>query len=376
MKIAFNASLLRSGALRGWNRYTVNLLRGLSEAGVRLYLYGTHPIHPDHMSLFAGPMFTVKTAPQMHYTAWEQYWLPRQCKRDQIDILHSPFNFGLPCVSPCFRILTLHDSIGQGKTEATAPVRSGLNRTQMQMALHHWSSRKVADHIIAVSNHAREDMISNLGISTGKVTVIYEAAEERFSFRTGDADRQRIRTRYNLERPYLLYIGGWDGRKNVPFLLRAFAKAGLSGIELVLAGGDAASTPPIRSLIDSLQISDRVRLLGWVDDGDLPALYGGAMCFVYPSEYEGFGLQLCEAMAAGCPTLASRAASLPEVLGSGGETFGLDDTGELVELLRKMQQPLFRMALSERARRRSTEFSWRSTAEQTIALYRRVSGLV
>jgi glycosyltransferase involved in cell wall biosynthesis len=91
---------------------------------------------------------------------------------------------------------------------------------------------------------------------------------------------------------------------------------------------------------------------------------------VYPSEYEGFGLQLCEAMAAGCPTLAARATSLPEVLGAGGETFTLDTYDELVELLRRVNQDdSYRSELSRRARMRSADFSWASTASRTIGVY-------
>ena len=118
-------------------------------------------------------------------------------------------------------------------------------------------------------------------------------------------------------------------------------------------------------------VGDRVRLVGWVGDDDLPALYAGALCFVYPSEYEGFGLQLCEAMAVGCPVLAAAATSLPEVLGMGGETFDLDSPEMLAGLLQRViSEPDFRADLSRRARLRSADFSWRRTADATAAVYR------
>jgi glycosyltransferase involved in cell wall biosynthesis len=128
------------------------------------------------------------------------------------------------------------------------------------------------------------------------------------------------------------------------------------------------------SLATALGVGDRLRLLGWVDDADLPALYAGALAFVHPSEYEGFGLQLCEAMAVGCPVLAARATCLPEVLGSGGETFGLDSADELAELLRRVaSEPEFRERLARRARVRAADFSWRRTAEETLAVYREIA---
>jgi glycosyltransferase involved in cell wall biosynthesis len=104
-----------------------------------------------------------------------------------------------------------------------------------------------------------------------------------------------------------------------------------------------------------------------VDDGDLPAICAGALCFVYPSSHEGFGLQICEALAVGCPTLAARATSLPEVLGEGGVTFSLNDSSELTHLLQRMtSDPVWRSELVERAKLRSTAFSWRFTAERTL----------
>jgi glycosyltransferase involved in cell wall biosynthesis len=119
-----------------------------------------------------------------------------------------------------------------------------------------------------------------------------------------------------------------------------------------------------------LGIRDRVRLLDWVDDEDLPALYAEAMCFVYPSAYEGFGLQLCEAMAVGCPVLAARETALPETLGGGGETFELRDPAELSrQLQRCATDGEYRSCLSRRAKERSADFCWRRTAEQTLAVY-------
>ena len=198
-----------------------------------------------------------------------------------------------------------------------------------------------------------------------------EAADPVFSQPVKDVDRVRVTDRHGLARPYVFYVGGWEARKNLPLLLRGFAGASIEGVDLVLAGGREGEREGLADLADSLGIGGALKLLGWVDDVDLPALYAGALCLAYPSEYEGFGLQVCEAFAVGCPVLAARATSLPEVVGSGGETFDLDDPGELASLLRRVAtDPEFRGELSRRARARSAEFSWRRTAEATAEVYR------
>jgi glycosyltransferase involved in cell wall biosynthesis len=116
-----------------------------------------------------------------------------------------------------------------------------------------------------------------------------------------------------------------------------------------------------------------VKLLGFVPDEALPALYAGALAFAYPSEYEGFGLQLVEAMAVGCPVLAARATSLPEILGAGGETFALGDPAELAALLRRVAADAgFRAGLAARGRARSSAFSWDRAARETAQVYAQV----
>ena len=111
MKVGFNARLLHGSSLRGWNRYTINLLVELANLGVELFLYTDRPLHASHLARLPVGSYQVRVAPQMPYLWWEQYWLPTQCAKDSVDILHCPFNFGLPWFSSCLRVLTLHDAI-------------------------------------------------------------------------------------------------------------------------------------------------------------------------------------------------------------------------------------------------------------------------
>jgi glycosyltransferase involved in cell wall biosynthesis len=372
MKIAFNARLLNAPTLRGWNRYTVNLLAQLPSLGVELFLYGDQPIHANHLPRLPVGSWQVRVEGR-RYARWEQFWLPRQCERDRVDLLHCPLNFGLPWFSPCPRVLTLHDAIDHAYIRPNMTWRDRLRPGHLRDRFHHWVARSRAQHVITASEHAQGDLVRRLGLARRKVTPIPEAADPLFHEPVSDAERRRVREKCDLARRYLFYVGGWERRKNVPFLLRAFATARLAGVELVLAGGRDEERTALLELAGQLGVGGRVRLLGWVEEEDLPALYAGALAFVYPSEYEGFGLQACEAMAVGCPLLAARATSLPEVVGDGGETFALDDTGELVELLRRVgEDERFRDELRCRGLSRSEEFSWQATARRTRDVYERV----
>jgi glycosyltransferase involved in cell wall biosynthesis len=370
LRVAFNVRGLSDSSLRGWNRYTVNLLAELSRHGIDLFLYSDKRLHQDHLSRLTPGTYRVVESPRMRYVVWEQVWLPRQCAADSVDILHTPINFGLPWRSPCLRVLTLHDAIGQAYYRPRIQWWKKLALGDIRINIYHSIAAAKADRIITVSNHAKTDLVDRLGLAAGKIEVIHEAAEPRFSEAVTQQTLQKVKLQYQLPSNYVLYVGGWEGRKNIPFLLRSFAAVDLPGVSLVLAGGREAEMLEVTELSRTFSIDDRVRLLGWVDDCDLPALYAGAMSFVYPSEYEGFGLQLCEAMAAGCPTFAARATSLPEVLGDGGETFTLDSCDELAGLLRRVNlDDSFRQDLRRRARRRSADFSWASTASRTIGVY-------
>lgn len=371
LRVGFNARLLGVPDLRGWNRYTVNLLAELPAVGVEPVLYSDRPIHPDHLARLPEGAYEVRVADVRPYLRWEQIWLPGACGLDGVDLLHAPANFGLPWSSPCPRVLTLHDAIDHVYHAPRLGFRDHWGPAALRGRLALWSSRVRAHRVITDSEHSRGDLVARLGLPAGKVRVTPLAADPAMLRPASEGDRARAASRYGLTRPYVFYVGGWEGRKNVPFLVRGFAEGAPAGVDLVLAGGRDEQRGALRELAGSLGVGDRVRLLGWVGEGDMPALYAGALCFVYPSEYEGFGLQLCEAMAAGCPVLAADATSLPEVLGAGGETFDLRSVETLAGLLRRVaSDPDYRADLSRRARLRSADFSWRRTAEATAAVYR------
>ncbi|MFO0951446.1 MAG: glycosyltransferase family 1 protein [Isosphaeraceae bacterium] len=374
MRVGVNARLLHSPETRGWNRYTVNLLAALPPLGVDLVLYTDRPIHPSHLARLPEGSFVERVGAIRPYTAWEQFWLPAQCRRDRVDVLHAPGNFGLPWSCPCPRVLTLHDAIDHVYYAPRRSFRERWGLLSLRGRFAQWVARTRAERVITDSEHARGDLVGHLGLPAAKVRAIHLAADPVLAAPVSPEAQAETRARLDLGRPYVLYVGGWEGRKNLPLLVRGFADAGLDGVDLVLGGGREGQRAALVDLARSLGVDGRLRPLGWVDEADLPALYASALCLAYPSEYEGFGLQAVEAMTVGCPVLAARATSLPEVLGTGGETFALDDPAELAALLRRVAtEPAVREDLARRGRERAADFSWRKAAEETLSVYKELT---
>src|SRR5258707_4232308 len=169
--------------------------------------------------------------------------------------------------------------------QPTSSWKNKLSILILKWRLRSWGATACANRIITVSNHAKHDLVEVLGIPAAKIAVIYEAAEPRFSEPVSDDALDRVRRKYELPARYVFYVGGWERRKNIPFLMREFAAANLDSVNLVLGGGTEPQRAELTQLAFELHIADRITILGWIDDEFLPALYCGALCFAYASEY-------------------------------------------------------------------------------------------
>jgi glycosyltransferase involved in cell wall biosynthesis len=195
----------------------------------------------------------------------------------------------------------------------------------------------------------------------------------------------RVRNKYQLPPQYFLFLGGFDKRKNVGGLVEAVARLSNDRTPnerlsdgcppLVLAGEHKWDFAGVVQKISSLGLCQRVLCPGQIADADLPALYQGALAFVNPSRYEGFGLQLVEAMASGVPVLASETTSLPEVLDGSGLLFDPEDPDSIAEQMARIAgDPALRNALAEKSRQRASFFSWHKAADQTLRVYLELLG--
>ncbi|HSQ55561.1 MAG TPA: glycosyltransferase, partial [Gemmata sp.] len=266
LRVGFNAYLLSWPDLRGWTRYTVNLLAALPSHGVRPVLYSTASIHHSHLARLPPDSFEVRVAPPMRYLLWENRWLPRQLREDRIDLFHCPMNYGLPWTTLCPRVLTLHDAIDEVYYR---PRKSWWQRWRprgMRASCANWAARKRAHHIITVSEHAKADIVRHLRIPPERISVIYEAADPGFHQLLPHGAVEGVREKWKLQGPYFLYVGGWEQRKNVSFLVRDFAAAGLTNDDLVLAGGKDAERAHLSALAKELGCAHRMKFLGFVPE--------------------------------------------------------------------------------------------------------------
>lgn len=230
------------------------------------------------------------------------------------------------------------------------------------------------DHFIAISEATKRHLREYLAIPPERVTVVHNGIDHDH-FRPVE-DRRRLaqfRREVNLPDRFVTYLGADDYRKNVDLLVRALPHLP-EGVDLVLAGGMAPGTRRrLEALARELRVGDRLVFPGYIADEHVPDLYGAASAFAYPSRAEGFGLQLLEAMAVGCPVVASDVGSLAEVVGDAGLLVDPNDPKAFGEALaRCVTDDQLRTDLERRGRERAADFSWRRCAEETLEVYREV----
>jgi len=270
---------------------------------------------------------------------FEQVTFPRTCRRLNADIAFTPY-WGSPWRRPCLTAVTVHDLI-----PLLLPAYRGGSMQRAYTWLVSQTARR-ADLILTDSQASRRDIVQRLGIPAERVHAVLLAADERFQPVTDPVELARVRERYNLPESFILYLGGFDVRKNVAGLVRAYARwakletsfflendvsesphpSEMSSSRkddisqsphLVIAGtlpaADTSFTPDPRRIAAEAGLAGRVHFNGWMEEADKPALYSLARLFVFPSLYEGYGLPVAEAAACGAPIVTSNRSSLPEV---------------------------------------------------------------
>lgn len=359
MHIGINARALTDENIRGWARYTVNLASSLLAEKQQVTLYSDKPIAEVYKQKLVGANI-VETS-YISYFLWEQFWLPRQLKKDRVHLYHCPIHFGVPWFCPVPTVLTLHDAIDF----------QFANKLDWKSRLLFWIARARASKIVTISNVAKADLQSCFRIPARRVLVVYQGAEDFFYHPPEKLEEsEEFVCGFPLQEKFFFYIGGLEARKNIPSLLDAFQNILHKDLHLVIAGGAANDRNHIRSLIQAANLERQVHLLGFISDEDARLLYRHAICFVYPSFIEGFGLQVTEAMACDCPVIVSANSAMAEILGNDDYTF---DAENVIDLSTKMKLMLesetYRPHAIVHIRRRRADFQWKVAAKKLLELY-------
>jgi glycosyltransferase involved in cell wall biosynthesis len=291
----------------------------------------------------------------------QAFVLPVLAARRRLDVVHSLANGGPPVTVGPRRVVTLLDLIWMHQGEAW-----GTPSAVRTMALLTRISARTAHRVITISGSARDDLVESFGLRNDKidVTPLGVRLPDTTPPRTSDGP------------PVVLCVAQKRPYKNLGSLIRAVAELDAEAPVLVLPGARTEHEQELRALADRLGVADRVRFPAWVPPEELEALYAEATCFVLPSLIEGFGLPVLEAMARGVPVACSDRPALPEVAGDAALLFDPTDQAAVTDAVRRLiRHARLRADLSARGLERARQFSWRRTAELTLASYRRAVGI-
>jgi glycosyltransferase involved in cell wall biosynthesis len=353
----------------GIGRYVINLARAmipLIDAGERLVLL-RDPTRPSSWGLasLAGERVQVVDMPVSPFSLRQQWVVPRMLHRLGADVYHSPY-YLMPYRPGVPTVLTVYDLISLLYPQYVSAQARLLFRWTTDLAL------RAASHVTVISQATRRDLLAFYRLSPQKVTAIPLAADPAFHPQPSEVVAA-LRAHLDIPERYILYLGSNKPHKNLVRMIDAFSRIThhVSHFTLVIAGVWDSRYPEPRRRVSELGLENSVRFLGPVSEENLPALYSGSVLFAFPSEYEGFGLPVLEAMACGVPVLCSNTSSLPEVAGDAAFYFDPTDVEAIAQTLRQaLADPDLRAELRQRELARAAQFSWERTAWQTLQLYR------
>ncbi len=299
---------------------------------------------------------------------WTHLHLSREMLSQSPDLLFVPAHV-LPLWRPRRTLVTIHDLGYRYFPEAHPP------RQRLYLDLSTRWNAQVATHVIADSRATQEALMREYGTPEEKITVVYPGYDRQLHPVRDPRRLEAVRERYGLRPPYILHVGRIQPRKNLLRLVQAFARLlpDHPELTLVLAGPEGWLAAPIREHVTAARLEGRVHFPGYVAEEDKPALISGALCFAFPSLYEGFGFPVLEAQACGMPVLTSTTSSLPEVAGEGALLVDPLDTGAIAAGLRSLiEDQTLRARLVVQGELNLTRFAWEKSARRVVGLIERL----
>ena len=355
MRIAIDASRTTVARITGTERYAIELIRALLNAGSghQFTLYFRDPPPPE---LFPGfPAEQMRVIPQRR--VWTHTRFAAAIARDRPDLTFVPAH-PLPYALPGRAAVTVHD-LGFRYFPAAHPARQ---RLYLDLTTRYSAAR--AGVVLADSGATARDLVELYGVRPGKIRVVYPGVTA-----PPPGDLAAVRARYGLPERYFLFVGTLQPRKNIACLVQSYQRwrGQNPGDEagLVLAGSKGW-------LYDDMWAGGLpgLHLTGYIDEADKGALYAGALALVFPSLYEGFGFPVIEAMHCGTPVIASNTSSLPELVADAGLLVDPIDIGAIAAAMTRVAAgEALRADLAERGRARARYFTWDRAAAETLRAF-------
>jgi len=356
--------------LAGNETYALNLIEALAEVD-QSNQYTLYVTRQSAIDRFANrwPNFKIKRTVPHTPLVRIPVTLSAELRRNPVDVLHVQYT--APPLAPCAVVATIHDLSFEHLPETF----NRRSRAQLRLTVRR-TARKAAQ-ILTLSEFSRQDIIDTYSIAPDRVSVTPAAAASHFKPIEDETELRKIREAYGIERDYILSVSSIQPRKNLIRLIEAYSC--LRGLrpegklpQLVLVGKRGWLDNETFRAAQRHSANNDIAFTGYVAEKDLPALYSGAICFVYPSFFEGFGLPVLEAMQCGAPVIAGNRTSIPEVVGKAGLLFDPFDTNSLVQALtRVLDDSEYRAVLRMQGLERARQFDWKQTARMTLQAYQK-----
>ncbi|MEM6454264.1 MAG: glycosyltransferase family 1 protein [Acidobacteriota bacterium] len=358
----------------GIGTYIQGLVRQLAEIDERnRYILLTQPGGQDALRRLPDNFsFVTERAPG--YSMRELATVPWRLLRHRVDLYHAT-HYVLPPFVPGKAVVTIHDIIHLLYPEF---LPNRFARLYAERMIRHALNR--GDRILTVSETTRTDLMHHFDVDEAKIEVVYNGIDPAFHERLDDDDLERWLDQLGIERPYVLFVGNADKpHKNLENVVKAYARARKRQAfphPLICVGKRDGAAKRIELRAEQLGVADQVRMIGYVAQEALPAIYQGADLFLYPTLYEGFGLPVVEAMASGVAVITSNTSALKEIAAGYARTVNPLDVDAMAQaIVQLLGDADERQSLAKVGRRRARTFSWRRAAESTLATYRQALGV-
>lgn len=371
MKIAFDIQLLLKGGKTGIGWYADNILRKLPHEKNNTYQLNCFVHGHQKEKLKNAGIYT-----KMGYLLNKCSWFNSTIYRCVSMLFYVPyslffggdsditvfFNYIIPPGLKGKKVVFIYDMVYKAHPETVR----GRTKSILNTALKKSCNR--ADHIFTISQFSKKEIIKYLKIPENKISIINCGVDSSiFHPNYAEGEILSVTKKYKIPRKYLLYLGTLEPRKNIERLILAYSQLKNENInlpKLVLAGGKGWMYDRIFEMIRSLHLEQDVVFTGYINQEDVPILMKGALAFLFPSIYEGFGMPPLEAMACGTPVLVSYTASLPEVVGDAGilvDPYSIESIKRGIELI--VRDKDLRSDLSQKGLERAKNFTWERSAQ-------------